>query len=66
MKENNKTMVAVTVYYATVQFGGKWYKSTASKNVDDALAFIKRARLATHAKNMCADVIEDVAYEPAG
>jgi hypothetical protein len=66
MKENNETMVAVTVYYATLEFCGQWYKSTPSEDVDDALNFVKRARLATHAKNMRSNIVEDVAYKPAG
>lgn len=65
MKEDKKTMVAITVYYASVEFEGRWYTSVPSENIDDALAFIKRARTKSHAKNMRANVLEDVKYKAA-
>ena len=63
--ENKQQMVAVTVYQATVKFEGKWYSSNASKNLDDALAFIKRARENTHSTNLPSNIIEKTAYEVA-
>lgn len=63
--ENKQKMVAVTVYVASVKFEGKWYTSEASKNIDDALDFIKRARMKTHCTNMPCNLIEKVAYEVA-
>ena len=65
MKEDKKTMVAITVYYASVEFERNWYTSVPSENIDDALAFIKRARIKSHAKNMRANVLEDVKYKTA-
>lgn len=65
MKEDKKALTAVTVYYASVEFEGKWYTSVPSENIDDALDFIKRARLKTHARNMRANVLEDVKYKAA-
>lgn len=63
--ENKQQMVAVTVYQATVKFEGVWYTSKESKNLDDALAFIKRAREKTHARNLPCNIIEKTAYEAA-
>lgn len=63
--ENKQKMIAVTVYIATVKFEGKWYTSEASKNVDDVLDFIKRARQKTHCTNMPCNIIEKTAYEVA-
>ena len=63
--ENKQQMVAVTVYQATVKFEGVWYTSKESKNLDDALAFIKRAREKTHSRNLPCNIIEKTAYEAA-
>ena len=63
--ENKQQMVAVTVYQATVKFEGVWYTSKESKNLEDALAFIKRAREKTHARNLPCNIIEKAAYEVA-
>ena len=63
--ENKQKMVAVTVYVASVKFEGKWYTSNESKDINDALDFIKRARLKTHCTNMPCNIIEKVAYEVA-
>ena len=63
--ENKQQMIAVTVYVASVKFEGSWYTSEPSKNIDDALNFIKRARTKTHAQNMPCNLIEKTAYEVA-
>lgn len=60
MEANKKEMKATTVYYASVKFEGKWYNSVPSANIEDALEFIKRARLKTHAHFMPATVVEDI------
>jgi hypothetical protein len=63
--EQKKSFVAVTAYQASVKFEGKWYSSKPSKNVNDALEFVKRARQKTHAHNMPCNIIETVVYEAA-
>ena len=63
--EQKKNFVAVTAYQASVKFEGKWYNSEPSKNLDDALLFVKRAREKTHSRNMPCNIIECILYEPA-
>ena len=63
--ETKQQMVAVTAYQASVKFDGKWYPSDTSKNIDDVLDFIKRAREATHSRNLPCNIIEKTIYEPA-
>ena len=63
--EQKKNFVAVTAYQASVKFEGKWYSSKPSKNIGDALEFVKRARQKTHTKNMPCNIIESVVYEAA-
>lgn len=63
--ENKQQMKAVTVYVASVKFNARWYTSPQSKKLDDALNFIKRARLATHTVNMPCNIVERTAYEAA-
>lgn len=65
MKENNKTLTAVTVYYASVEFEGKWYTSVPNEDITVALDFIKRARMKTHSRNMRANLLEDTKYKTA-
>jgi hypothetical protein len=65
MEANKQNLVAVTVYYASVKFEGKWYTSVPDKDVNVALNFIKRAREKTHCKNVPCNVIEDTRYEAA-
>lgn len=63
--EQKKEFKAVTAYQASVKFEGKWYSSKPSKNINDALEFVKRAREKTHARNMPCNIIEVTVYEAA-
>lgn len=63
--ENKQEFVAVTAYQATVKFEGVWYPSEVSKNINDVLNFVRRAREKTHARNLPCNIIETVIYEPA-
>ena len=63
--EQKRNLVAVTAYQASVKFEGKWYSSKPSKDINEAMNFVMRARQKTHAKNMPCNVIETVVYEAA-
>ena len=63
--ENKQQMVAVTAYQASVKFEGRWYNSATSKNIEDVLNFVKRAREKTHSRNLPCNIVETVIYEPA-
>lgn len=63
--ENKQQMVAMTAYVASVKFEGKWYTSADCMKLEDALEFIRRARIKTHAQNMPCNVIEKTVYRAA-
>lgn len=63
--ESKVKMVALTAYVASVKFEGRWYTSAECMNLEDALDFIKRARLKTHAQNMPCNIIEKTVYRAA-
>ena len=63
--EGKVKMVALTAYVASVKFRGKWYTSAECTKIEDALDFIKRARLNTHAWNMPCNIIEKAVYRAA-
>lgn len=63
--EQKKNFVAVTAYQASVKFEGKWYNSKPSKNINDVMNFVMRARQKTHAHNMPCNIMEVIVYEAA-
>ena len=64
MKEN-VAMKEVMMYQASVKFEGKWYTSQEFATIDDALDFIKRARLKSKSSMMPCNIFTNTHYVPA-
>ena len=63
--EKKSEMKQVTLYQASVRFEGKWYTSIPSENIDDAMDFIRRARLKSARRYMECNVNTSVCFKAA-